>query len=105
MKWQDLSSGQLGAVSRDTVVIIPTASIEQHGPHLPVGTDSFIGEGIASALDAECGGRLLILPVQRIGCSEHHMKFPGTLTLKHETFEAVVHETLACLVRQGLRRL
>jgi creatinine amidohydrolase len=103
MKWQDLSSRQLGAVSRDTIVIIPTASIEQHGPHLPVGTDSFIGEGIASALDAEFRGRLLILPVQRVGCSEHHMAFPGTLSLQHETFEAVVFETLTSLVRQRLR--
>jgi creatinine amidohydrolase len=103
MKWQDMSSPQLGSFSRETIVVLPTASIEQHGPHLPVGTDSFIGEGIASALDAEFRGQLLILPVQRVGCSEHHMAFPGTLSLRHETFEAVVFDTLASLVRQGLR--
>jgi creatinine amidohydrolase len=104
MNWQELTSSDLGSLSRDTVVVLPTASIEQHGPHLPVGTDSYIAESIASALDRDLEGRLLIMPVQRLGCSEHHMAFAGTLTLEHQTFEAVILETLGSMVRQGLRR-
>jgi len=104
MNWQELSSSEVGARSRDTLVVVPIASIEQHGPHLPVGTDSYIAEAMASALDREFEGRLLILPVQRLGCSEHHMAFPGTLTLQHHTFEAVILETLEAMVRQGFRR-
>ena len=104
MNWQELRSSEIGSLSRDTLVVVPTASIEQHGPHLPVGTDSYIGEAIASALDREFAGRLLILPVQRLGCSEHHMAFPGTLTLQHRTFEDVVVETLDSMVRQGFQR-
>jgi creatinine amidohydrolase len=69
-----------------------------------VGTDSYIGEAIASALDRELEGRLLILPAQRLGCSEHHMAFPGTLTLQHETFEDVILDVLDSMVRQGFRR-
>ena len=88
MNWQELKSSEVGSLARDTVVVVPMASIEQHGPHLPVGTDSYIGEAIASALDREFQGRLLVLPVQRLGCSEHHMAFAGTLTLQHETFRS-----------------
>ena len=104
MNWQELRSSEIGSLSRDTLLVLPTAAIEQHGPHLPVGTDSYIAEAIASALDGEFEGRLLILPVQRLGCSEHHMAFPGTLTLQHETFEDVILEVLDSMVRQGFRR-
>ena len=104
MKWQELKSSELGSLSRHTLVVVPTASIEQHGPHLPVGTDSYIAEAIASALDREFAERLLILPVQRLGCSEHHMAFPGTLTLQHGTFEEVILEALDSMARQGFGR-
>lgn len=104
MNWQELKSSEVGALSRDTLVIVPMASIEQHGPHLPVGTDSYIGEAMASALDREFKGKLLILPMQRLGVSEHHMAFPGTLSLQHETFEAVILEALESMVRHGFRR-
>jgi creatinine amidohydrolase len=83
---------------------MPLASLEQHGPHLPVGTDSLIAEGITSALDREFEGQLLILPVQRLGCSEHHMAYAGTLTLEHETFKDVALEVLTSMVRQQFRR-
>jgi len=104
MNWQELRSPQIGALARDTIVVLPTAAIEQHGPHLPVGTDSFISEAVASALDRDFDGKLLVLPVQRLGCSEHHMAYAGSLTLRHETFEHVVMEALASMVRQKLRR-
>lgn len=105
MHWERLSWPQMKAASRDTVVVLPTASTEQHGPHLPFGTDSYIAEGIAARLDEACGGKLLILPVLRLGCSEHHMAFPGTLTLRHETFAACVEETIGSVVRHGFRRI
>jgi creatinine amidohydrolase len=104
MNWQELRSSEIGALSRDTLVVMPLASLEQHGPHLPVGTDSLIAEGITSALDREFEGQLLILPVQRLGCSEHHMAYAGTLTLEHETFKDVALEVLTSMVRQQFRR-
>ena len=104
MNWQELKSAEIGALSRETPVVVPIASIEQHGPHLPVGTDSFIGEAIAAGLDREFKGKLLILPMQRFGVSEHHMAFPGTLSLQHETFAAVILEVLESMVRHGFRR-
>lgn len=105
MKLERLKSPQVGALSRESVVVVPVASIEQHGPHLPVGTDSLIGQGIVDAFDDACGGRLLVLPMLRWGCSEHHMAFPGSLTLTHETFEAAVLQAIESMVRHGFKRI
>ncbi len=104
MNWQELKSSEIGALSRETPVVVPMGSIEQHGPHLPVATDSLIGEAVASALDREFKGKLLVLPMQRFGVSEHHMAYPGTLSLQHETFGAVILEVLESMARHGFRR-
>lgn len=104
MHFERLSARQIMALPRDTVVVVPVASIEQHGPHLPVGTDSMIGQGVVDALDEACGGRLLLLPMLKFGCSEHHMPLGGTLTLAHETFETVVLQVIDSMIRHGFRR-
>lgn len=105
MKWQELRSPQIGALPRETVLVLPTAAVEQHGPHLPVGTDSLIAAGISERLDKACQEKLLLLPVQKLGCSEHHMKFPGTLSISHESFKLTVMDTLSAVMRQGFKRV
>ncbi|MCE9591820.1 MAG: creatininase family protein [Planctomycetes bacterium] len=104
MRLERLRAPQLRELSRDTIVVVPVAAIEQHGPHLPVGTDTFIADGLADATDKLCNQKLLILPVQRFGCSDHHMHFGGTLTLTHETFEANAMELIDSMRRHGFRR-
>lgn len=104
MKWEELSSPEVQGLPRDTVVVLPLGAIEQHGPHLPIGTDSLIVEGIVEALDHVFDGKLLVLPTQRIGCSDHHRSFAGTLTVRHETLLAVILETLGMPIRHGFRR-
>ncbi len=84
-------------------VIVCFGSHEQHGPHLPLGTDAFlgdsIGEGLAERLDA------FLAPVFRVGCSEHHMGFPGTITLSSETFQKLVGEATQSLSRHGFEEI
>jgi len=104
MKLAELSSPEVALLPRDTVVVIPVASIEQHGPHLPVGTDAFIGQGVVDALDEACGGGLLVVPMLSWCVSEHHMHFPGTLTVTHETFLNAVMQVVDSLHRHGFRR-
>lgn len=104
MRFERLRAPYLRELSRDTIVVIPMAAIEQHGPHLPVGTDTYIAEGIAEATDKLCKGKLLILPVQRFGCSDHHMHFGATLTLTHETFKNTALELIDSMQRHGFRR-
>jgi creatinine amidohydrolase len=106
--WQELSTEEIAAADRDrTVVVIPVAAIEQHGPHLPLGVDAIINEGL---LD-DALGRLpkgfpvLVLPPQSIGWSDEHGAFPGTLSLSAETLIAVWCEIGAGIARAGFRRL
>ena len=104
MKWVELTSPQLGSVSRETICVLPLGATEQHGPHLPLATDQIIADGLAERLDALCGNQLLVLPGLPAPCSEHHMAFPGSLTLDHATFMNVVAQVVGSAARHGFRR-
>ena len=105
MLWARLRRGQLDAFDRNTPVILPVASTEQHSDHLPLCTDYLIAEAVLDRVDAALDHKLLILPTQRVGCSEHHMKIPGSLTLKHETFRRVVIDVAESVIRHGFKRI
>ncbi|MDH5707023.1 MAG: creatininase family protein [Candidatus Aminicenantes bacterium] len=84
------------------MVIIPLGSTEQHGPHLPLGTDYFEALGMSKLISAETG--VVVAPVLLAGYSVYHSGFPGTLSLKPETMEQVLFETSEMLMRYGFRR-
>ena len=90
-----------------TIAILPTAAIEQHGPHLPVGTDTMIAEGMLSHLRATCPDDLdiRILPTQAIGKSNEHLHAPGTLTLSAETALKAWLEIGLSVRRAGVRKI
>jgi creatinine amidohydrolase len=87
---------------RDTV-IVPFGSTEQHGRHMPLGTDAVLGDefgwAVAGRLDA------FLAPTVRLGCSEHHLSFSGTISLSDETFMRIVADVVASLSRHGFRRI
>jgi creatinine amidohydrolase len=105
MNWSTLRREQLDAMDRRTPVILPIGATEQHGRHLPLGTDSMILDAVVQRVDALFHRRLLIVPCQQIGMSEHHMAFPGTLTLAHETLRRNVMDIVDSVVRHGFQRL
>lgn len=90
-----------------TIVVLPTAAIEQHGPHLPVGVDTMIAEGMLAQLRATCPDDLdiLILPVQSVGKSNEHIHAGGTLTLSAENALRVWTEIGLSVARAGLRKI
>jgi creatinine amidohydrolase len=108
-EWRKLRADQLrDLVQQDAIVILPVASLEQHGPHLPVEVDSMLGEAVAArtaAKVADKGQAVVVLPVLWTGLSEHHMSFGGTVTLDNATFAAVVEGVVRSVLRHGFKRI
>ncbi len=88
-----------------TTVVIAVAAIEQHGPHLPLLVDAARGDRLAREVAERLGPKALVGPTIRVGCSEHHMSFPGTISLRRATLEAVCTDYCVSLARHGFRRL
>jgi creatinine amidohydrolase len=104
--WSRLKAHQLRALAeQNAVVILPIAATEQHGPHLPVMTDTRLGQEIAHRAARKAYGArpTVVAPVVWSGLSEHHMPFGGTLTISHATFRALIADLVAALVRLGFR--
>nr|WP_246700553.1 creatininase family protein [Variibacter gotjawalensis] len=108
MFWGDLTTEDFAGLDPEaTIAVLPVAAIEQHGPHLPVSTDTVIADGMI----AEVAKRLpddisaLILPTQNIGKSNEHISFAGTVTLSAEAAIRVWTEIGEAVNRAGLRKL
>jgi len=87
---------------RDTVVLALGAT-EQHGRHLPLATDALLGDHLARMLADRLDA--FHAPTLRVGCSEHHVGFAGTMSLSESTFRAVVGDLVRSLLRGGFRRI
>jgi len=106
--WAEHSSPELAeVVSRDPVAVLPVASVEQHGPHLPLSTDLDIGLGLLERALAslEPDFPVLTLPPQAVGSSPEHARWAGTLTLDPDLLADTVRSIGEGVARAGVRRL
>ena len=105
MTWQEIADA--GAATARWIAVLPLAAVEQHGPHLPLGVDSFIAEAYVARVRKILPDELPVtfLPVQRIGVSVEHLAYPGTLTLSAATAISAWTELGESLARYGLRKL
>lgn len=101
MTWPEIASA-LGA-GCDTV-IVTLGAVEQHGPHLPLGTDAYLGEDLGERIARKLGDALLA-PALRLGCSQHHMSFPGSFTLRTEVFDEVLADYCYSLSHHSIRHV
>jgi creatinine amidohydrolase len=85
--------------------LVTLASLEQHGPHLPLATDSLLGERLAALVAERLDGPVVCVPVVRGGLSTHHLAFPGSVTVPPEAYRALVVSYLAGLERMGIKRI
>lgn len=87
-----------------TTVVLPLGATEQHGPHLPLGTDTFRAAALAEQLAAALPDTL-VAPVLPIGCSDEHTGFAGLLSLDHTTLASVIVDCAMRMAGWGVRRL
>ena len=103
LSWPDVER----RIHDKTPVLLPIGATEQHGPHLPLGVDSFIAEAYLAHVRNVLPDALPVtfLPIQRVGVSVEHLAYPGTLTLSATTAIAAWTEIGESLARAGLRKL
>lgn len=105
MNYFELTSPEIGRLAPDHVAVLPIASIEQHGDHLPVSTDSAIANELGRRVEECLCERVILLPTLWCGSSHHHLGFPGTLSLRSDTLVAVLVDLLESLLASGFRRI
>jgi creatinine amidohydrolase len=106
--WAEYRTTEYQDIDPEKVIaILPTAAIEQHGPHLPVGVDTMIAEGMLGELLQACPDDLdiRILPVQAVGKSNEHLHAKGTLTLSAENALRIWTEIGLSVARTGVRKI
>jgi creatinine amidohydrolase len=87
------------------VVVVPLGSLEQHGHHLPMLTDSMIGGEIARRAEAELGDEAIFLPTLWLGASDHHRAMPGTVSVRNSVYVEMLKDVLDSLIGGGFRRI
>jgi creatinine amidohydrolase len=98
MTWVEVES----YLEENDMVIIPLGSIEQHGKHLPTGTDYFAALELSKRISAKTD--VVVAPVLMAGYSEYHTGFPGTISISPETMEQVLFECIESLIKHGFKR-
>jgi creatinine amidohydrolase len=106
--WKELTAEDLRAkAAANAIVVLPVASMEQHGPHLPVGVDTYLCEAVCRA-GAELAVQsvpCVVAPTLWCGMAEHHMAFGGTFTFDIPTYQAVLLAFLRSIVRHGFSKV
>ena len=99
MAWPDVKQ----ALNRTDTILIPVGSTEQHGPHLPLGSDTIIPIGVCTRIARKIGA--LVGPPIYTVISSYHMAWPGTITLRESTFIDLIKDYCRSLVKHGFKRI
>src|SRR5579872_5228377 len=104
MKLAELAWTEVAALDRGIVVLIPTGSLEQHGPHLPLFTDSILVTAVAEAVEGQLNDLVLLTPTLWLGASTHHLPFAGSLSASFESYVLAINAVVDSLSGQGFER-
>lgn len=103
----ELTRAEARELAAEALVVLPTGATEQHGPHLPIGTDSLaveaVARGAAEALRPTIPA--LVAPTLAYGSSPHHLPFGGTMSVSTETYYRLIVDLLESLATSGFRRV
>jgi creatinine amidohydrolase len=103
----EITRGEAARRAPGALAVLPVGATEQHGPHLPLGTDFLIVEHVtrAAALQAQPTVDVLVAPTFQTGSSHHHLPFGGTISLATERYYGALHDMTASLILSGFRRI
>ena len=87
------------------LVVLLLGSIEQHGPFMPLGTDTLMGEALSNSLEEKLGEKIVIFPVLPFGAANEHKGFPGTITIETSTYMLFVKDVLNSIVAAGFKKI
>ena len=108
-RWNSLTRDEIKNIDKDkAIVLLPTGATEQHGAHLPVGTDSTILEKLIDKFIEEAEfeeGDLLFAPQLYTGKSNEHMGFPGTITFSTQTYYSLLYDIAKSIAASGFKKL
>ena len=100
-RWVDIQATDKDQV----VVVVPTGALEQHGRHLPLLTDTILVTEVAERVEKKLSDQVLLVPTLWLGASDHHLDFPGTLSLPGTLYAEMIKHVLQCCVGAGFRRI
>jgi len=100
MIWPEVEA----ALDKIEIALIPTGSCEQHGPNMTFETDTARAYSFAKMIGERMGERALICPPVTYGLSPHHMPFPGTITIREETYINLLVDIVVALHRHGIQK-
>lgn len=100
MTWPDAQN-----LPRNTPIVIPVAALEQHGPHMPLFTDSLLLGEVVRRVEGELQETVLFTPLQWLGNSEHHLDFPGTMSASPRTYLDLLRDMVENFLFHGFDRI
>ena len=105
--FEELTRVELREIAPAALAVLPVGATEQHGPHLPSGTDAMHAEHVARAAAAQIAARtpVVVTPTLAFGSSPHHLPFGATLSLTSQTFSSVLHDLCTSLIGTGFRQI
>lgn len=106
MRWETLTAPELKQLATEGALpVLPIGSLEQHGPHLPVWTDSITAQEMALRATAKAHTRAVVMPPIWLGLSEHHLPYGGTISADYATFHGMIRCVCRSLRAIGFARL
>ncbi|SNY89930.1 creatinine amidohydrolase [Cohaesibacter sp. ES.047] len=100
LSWQEVRD-----TDKDRVVILNVSATEDHGPHMPLDTDTVLGMAVANGVAEAIPDQVLVMPPIAYGFNEHHKDFPGVIWIQPETLIAFVTDVTKSLAHHGFRRI
>lgn len=105
MKFGDNCWVDMQQADKNKIVVMPLGSMEQHGHHSPLLTDTYLVTEIAERVEEHLSGQIYMLPTLWLGASDHHLDLPGTVSVTNSVYSAIIKNIVRSIAKAGFRRL